>query len=566
MTDSVKNLVLNDNKMLGPPTASFPAVNSQQRISGSDKNARKGSRSKVALKPGRSLMDWVRLANGGKDIQGLSGKTVTVTPSELAKHNTVSDCWMAIRGRVYNVTHYMEYHPGGLDELMKGAGKDATELFDQIHKWVNFTSMLAKCYIGPLKPYSIEQKLMKRKLKTSTVKKDADGFVAPGKLIPTKPTEIVPRYDWYEKEEKIFLSIYTKTKLIDSTDIILDCHDEQSLKITILMGEKFYLLFIRLQHEVSTVQVTSVNGNKADFVLTKSDSTLKWTQLGKGLDKHDTVQTDADREIIFRDCTVKEINQITHDTKSYTIHLPDKVYYEVPIGHHVIIKDDIEGMEMRRNYTVCLPSLTAVKRENKDRGTTIDLIIKHYSDGALTPLLNRLNIGDRISMSDCIGTFKRQRLKDANNVYMIAAGTGITPMLRIINYYFIEEAIPNCRLKLFFANKKEVDIIWKDQFDSLALKYPDRFHVTYILSNPNQAWRGLKGRITADLLKAFVTENPFTVQTNSISTPSILTEETILKGLDKLYAICGPDQFTNSMESLLNGMDVEKEIIHCFLG
>lgn len=35
-------------------------------------------------------------------------------------------------GRVYNVTHYMEYHPGGLDELMKGAGKDATELFDQV--------------------------------------------------------------------------------------------------------------------------------------------------------------------------------------------------------------------------------------------------------------------------------------------------------------------------------------------------------------------------------------------------------------------------------------------------
>ena len=26
----------------------------------------------------------------------------------------------------------MEYHPGGVDELMKGAGKDATDLFDQV--------------------------------------------------------------------------------------------------------------------------------------------------------------------------------------------------------------------------------------------------------------------------------------------------------------------------------------------------------------------------------------------------------------------------------------------------
>ena len=55
LNDSVRNL--KDNRMLRPPTASFPAANSQQRISASDKNERKGSRSKVALKPGRSLMD-----------------------------------------------------------------------------------------------------------------------------------------------------------------------------------------------------------------------------------------------------------------------------------------------------------------------------------------------------------------------------------------------------------------------------------------------------------------------------------------------------------------------------
>ena len=35
-------------------------------------------------------------------------------------------------GRVYNATAYIEYHPGGVDELMKGAGKDATALFDEV--------------------------------------------------------------------------------------------------------------------------------------------------------------------------------------------------------------------------------------------------------------------------------------------------------------------------------------------------------------------------------------------------------------------------------------------------
>lgn len=35
---------------------------------------------------------------------------------------------------VYNVTPYMDYHPGGEEELMKAAGIDGTDLFDQVCK------------------------------------------------------------------------------------------------------------------------------------------------------------------------------------------------------------------------------------------------------------------------------------------------------------------------------------------------------------------------------------------------------------------------------------------------
>jgi cytochrome-b5 reductase len=40
-------------------------------------------------------------------------------------------------GNVYNITPYLDYHPGGIDEIMKGAGIDATTLFQEIHSWVN---------------------------------------------------------------------------------------------------------------------------------------------------------------------------------------------------------------------------------------------------------------------------------------------------------------------------------------------------------------------------------------------------------------------------------------------
>lgn len=55
-----------------------------------------------------------------------------------------------ITGRVYNVTPYMDFHPGGWDELIKGAGRDATDMFNDVHSWVNYESMLAACLVGKL--------------------------------------------------------------------------------------------------------------------------------------------------------------------------------------------------------------------------------------------------------------------------------------------------------------------------------------------------------------------------------------------------------------------------------
>lgn len=108
-------------------------------------------RNKVALKPGHSLMGWTKLASTAKDLSGTGGKLIEVTPEELAKHDSESDCWIALNGNVYNVTTYLNFHPGGVEELMRGAGKDATDLFIEVHRWVNYESILAKCLVGPYK-------------------------------------------------------------------------------------------------------------------------------------------------------------------------------------------------------------------------------------------------------------------------------------------------------------------------------------------------------------------------------------------------------------------------------
>ncbi len=48
---------------------------------------------------------------------------------------------------VYNITPYLEFHPGGEDELMRGAGIDGTKLFDEV-RGRSKSSMILKMEIG----------------------------------------------------------------------------------------------------------------------------------------------------------------------------------------------------------------------------------------------------------------------------------------------------------------------------------------------------------------------------------------------------------------------------------
>ena len=63
-----------------------------------------------------------------------------ITVSQLAEHSTLEDCWMALAGKVYNISPYMDFHPGGADELMRAAGADGTQMFNDVrHLWSRTT-------------------------------------------------------------------------------------------------------------------------------------------------------------------------------------------------------------------------------------------------------------------------------------------------------------------------------------------------------------------------------------------------------------------------------------------
>ncbi|CAD8127646.1 unnamed protein product [Paramecium sonneborni] len=71
-----------------------------------------------------------------------------LTIEDVSKHNTSDSAWIVINSKVYDVTHYLNKHPGGREQLMKGVGTDGTPLFMSHHPWVNAHYLLEHSQVG----------------------------------------------------------------------------------------------------------------------------------------------------------------------------------------------------------------------------------------------------------------------------------------------------------------------------------------------------------------------------------------------------------------------------------
>ena len=96
------------------------------------------SRNKKGLSKGFGLHDWALLTKQANDLAQRKGAPLRqITKEELGQHCHVWDGWCALKGKVYNISPYLAYHPGGESIMHKVLGKDASSLFDRYHRWVN---------------------------------------------------------------------------------------------------------------------------------------------------------------------------------------------------------------------------------------------------------------------------------------------------------------------------------------------------------------------------------------------------------------------------------------------
>jgi len=185
---------------------------------------------------------------------------------------------------------------------------------------------------------------------------------------------------------------------------------------------------------------------------------------------------------------IKKITNLSPNTKAYDIALPEKdSEMGCGVASFIMVKNAAGDA---RPYT---PTTL------NDQKGSFELVVKAYPGGKVSEYLHSLKVGDSIEVKGPINKLKYE-VGMKKKIAMIAGGTGITPMLQVIQE-ILKNPADKTQINLVFANNAEEDILLKARIDELAAKHKDQFKVTYVLSQPSASWKGEKGFVRREILE-----------------------------------------------------------------
>lgn len=219
----------------------------------------------------------------------------------------------------------------------------------------------------------------------------------------------------------------------------------------------------------------------------------------------------------------KEI--VSHDTRRFTFDLQTPTtLLGLPVGQHISLKftEKEAGKDgMKKSHQRSYTPVTGNEVPGK-----VTFVIKVYKanvhpkfpeGGKMSQHLDSLAIGDTILMRGPkghmtylghgkftlkLGLHQPLLQRRATKFGMIAGGTGITPMLQIIHAVLMDKKDTTTEMSLIYANQTEDDILVREELESYARDYPNRFKLHYTVDRPSKEWTGSVGFITKDMIQA----------------------------------------------------------------
>ncbi|KMT05009.1 hypothetical protein BVRB_7g171690 [Beta vulgaris subsp. vulgaris] len=195
---------------------------------------------------------------------------------------------------------------------------------------------------------------------------------------------------------------------------------------------------------------------------------------------------------MFKEFKLVKRTELSHNVAKFRFALPtsDSVL-GLPIGQHISCRGkDANGEDVTKPYT---PTTL-----DSDVGY-FELVIKMYPQGRMSHHFREMQEGDYLAVKGPKGRFKYQP-GQVRAFGMLAGGTGITPMFQVIRA-ILENPTDTTKLQLIYANVTYEDILLKEELDSFAHNFPDRFSLYYVLNQPPEEWTGGVGFVSAEMIQ-----------------------------------------------------------------
>ena len=186
----------------------------------------------------------------------------------------------------------------------------------------------------------------------------------------------------------------------------------------------------------------------------------------------------------FHPLLVTDIHHTIRDAVVLTLKPENPEAFAFTQGQYLTFKQDFDGTELRRNYSICA---------GLDDGE-LKVGIKRVDGGAFSTYANtELKVGDTLHAMPPQGKFFTAIEPEvAKNYLGFAGGSGITPVLSILKTVLKRE--PQSTFTLVYANRAVNTIMFREELEDLKNHYMGRLTIIHILES-GQDMELFEGRI-----------------------------------------------------------------------
>lgn len=235
----------------------------------------------------------------------------------------------------------------------------------------------------------------------------------------------------------------------------------------------------------------------------------------------------------FYKLKVSGVRSLTPSSVAISLSVPGdlKEKFQFDAGQHLTLKQKIDGKEVRRAY-----SISSAPSEPE-----LTVGIKRVEGGIFSPWANdHLKENDSIDVMPPKGHFLFTPVNTAQHICAFAAGSGITPIMSIIES--VLNSHPENTFVLVYGNQSPEETMYHEEIEAFAKKHTDRFFVEFIYSRSREE-DALQGRIDSSTVN-LILKNKFRD-----------------RNFDHFY-ICGPEGMIDSVKETLGKNEIPEDQVH----